>query len=103
VRIKVSDAVMMMMIDNDGDGENKEQVDNFVSCAESHFDNKKIVPRDKCILQPMYFILLQCHYYRHNATQSYIYTLPSPSQHVSASVCHLQVLAPTPKLPHCIE
>jgi hypothetical protein len=46
---------------------------------------------------------VQCQYYRHNATQSYIYTLPSPSKHVSASVGHLQVLAPTPKLPHCIE
>jgi hypothetical protein len=45
---------------------------------------------------------VQCHFYRHNATQSHIYS-PFFSQHVSASVGHLQVLALTPKLLYCIE
>jgi hypothetical protein len=44
---------------------------------------------------------VQCHYYCHNATKSHIlvYILLFLSQHVS----HLQVLALTPKLLHCIE
>jgi hypothetical protein len=46
---------------------------------------------------------IQCHYYRHNTTQSHMYILLFPSQHFSASVDHLQVLALTPRLLYCIE
>jgi hypothetical protein len=48
-------------------------------------------------------LLAQCHYYRHNTTQSHIYILFFLSQHVSASVGHLEVLALTPKLLYSIE
>jgi hypothetical protein len=56
-------------------------------------------------MHPVALFHVQCHYYRHNATQFHIYScfLLFLSQHVSASVGHLQVLALTPKLPYCIE
>jgi hypothetical protein len=55
------------------------------------------------IKHPVALFHVQCHYYRHNATQSHIYILLFLPQHVSASVGHLQVLDLTQKLLYCIE
>jgi hypothetical protein len=60
------------------------------------------IPSFSCI-SVLPLVYAQCHYHRHNATQSHIYILLFLSQHVSASVGHLQVLPLTPKLLYSID